>query len=216
MIAGLSDTIHQNSIQKKASQNISATDHKPLQSRITYMAQQDLLMPWLSVLNNVLIGMRLRGIRKNLHLLHRAKKLLTQVGLGKAMNRAPASLSGGMRQRVALARTLFENKPIVLMDEPFASLDAITKLQLQDLTAKLLTKRTIILVTHDPLEALRLGHHIHVMAGTPATLDEALILPGLPPRDPAESHVLRLEAELLTRLHKAHIMTDELPELTFC
>ena len=73
-----------------------------------------------------------------------------------------------MRQRVALARTLMEDRPIVLMDEPFSALDAITRLRLQEMAARLLAGRTVLLVTHDPLEALRLGHRIHVMAGQPA------------------------------------------------
>ena len=79
----------------------------------------------------------------------------------------PARLSGGMRQRAALARTLCEDRPVVLMDEPFAHLDAVTRLELQDLAARLLAGRTAVLVTHDPLEALRVGHQIRVLSGTP-------------------------------------------------
>ena len=83
-------------------------------------------------------------------------------------DRLPATLSGGMRQRVALARTLMEDRPIVLMDEPFSALDAITRHRLQDLAAELLVGRTVLLVTHNPLEALRLGHRIYVLSGRPA------------------------------------------------
>ena len=72
-----------------------------------------------------------------------------------------------MRQRAALARTLCEDRPVVLMDEPFAHLDAVTRLELQDLAARLLAGRTAVLVTHDPLEALRVGHQIRVLSGTP-------------------------------------------------
>ena len=74
-----------------------------------------------------------------------------------------------MRQRVALARTLMEDRPVVLMDEPFSSLDALTRYRLQALATGLLHERTVLLVTHDPSEALRLGHVIHVMRGSPAT-----------------------------------------------
>jgi putative hydroxymethylpyrimidine transport system ATP-binding protein len=89
------------------------------------------------------------------------------------------------------------------MDEPFGALDAISRLQLQDLAARLLAGRTVLLVTHDPLEAVRLGHRIHVMAGVPATLDVALEPPGAPPRDATDPAVLAAQAELLRRLARA-------------
>ena len=78
-----------------------------------------------------------------------------------------------MRQRVALARTLMEDRPIVLMDEPFSALDAITRHRLQDLAAELLVGRTVLLVTHNPLEALRLGHRVYVLGGRPASAARA-------------------------------------------
>jgi putative hydroxymethylpyrimidine transport system ATP-binding protein len=105
-----------------------------------------------------------------------------------------------MRQRTALARTLMEDKPIVLMDEPFASVDSITRHRLQALAARLLAGRTTVLVTHDPLEALRIGHRIHVMSGHPATLDAALVLPNDPPRDPTNEALRHTYGELLARL----------------
>ena len=104
----------------------------------------------------------------------RARELLAMVGLAGTERALPATLSGGMRQRVALARTLMEDRPIILMDEPFSSLDAITRYQLQALAADMLSGRTVLLVTHDPLEALRLGHRIHVLSGRPAELDGAI------------------------------------------
>ena len=99
------------------------------------MAQQDLLLPWLGALDNICLGARLRGERAD----HgRARHLLRAVGLEGYDGRLPRTLSGGMRQRVALAATLMEDRPIVLMDEPFAQLDALTRLRLQDLAADLL------------------------------------------------------------------------------
>jgi putative hydroxymethylpyrimidine transport system ATP-binding protein len=101
---------------------------------------------------------------------------------------------------VALARTLYEDRPVVLMDEPFSALDAITRARLQDLAAEVLAQRTVLLITHDPLEACRLGHSLWVMAGTPATLAPPLTMPGAPPRAPDDEAVLHRQGELLRRL----------------
>ena len=185
---------------------------RAVQDRVAYMAQQDLLLPWASVLGNVLLGPRLRGEDRDPDIVQRARGLIAQVGLKGREEDLPARLSGGMRQRVALARTLAENRPIVLMDEPFSALDAITRFALQELAARLLAERTVLLVTHDPLEALRLGHRITVMAGSPARLETALDvlddvggadeLPA-PPRDPGNADVLARQADLLKRLARA-------------
>jgi putative hydroxymethylpyrimidine transport system ATP-binding protein len=182
---------------------VADAEGRPVEGRIAYMAQQDLLLPWLSALDNVLLGYRLRG-RRDPALAGQARALLARVGLEDAAHKRPAQLSGGMRQRVALARTLMEARPIVLMDEPFAALDAITRSEMQDLASGLLAGRTVLLVTHDPLEALRLGHLVDVLSGRPARLDPEPIVPaGTPPRDPTGSGVLAQQAELLRRLTRA-------------
>ncbi len=168
--------------------------------RIAYMAQQDLLLPWMTVLDNVLLGPTLRRERPDPETRGRARDLLARVGLGGREGDRPAALSGGQRQRVALARTLMEDRPLVLMDEPFSALDAITRLRLQELAAELLAGRTVLLVTHDPLEALRLCHRIHVMAGAPAHVGPALEPPAAPPRAPDDPAVLALQGDLLRRL----------------
>ena len=139
----------------------SATDGKPLHNRISYMAQSDLLLPWLSVLDNICLGARLRGSCPDIS---SACDLLGRVGLSNYANQKPATLSGGMRQRAALARTLFEDRSIVFLDEPFSALDAATRADMQELTARVLTGRTVVLVTHDPAEAARLAHQITVMS----------------------------------------------------
>lgn len=174
----------------------------PVARRLAYMAQQDLLLPWLSLIDNVTIGFRLRGYGLS-GALDRGRGLLDRVGLGDKTDMLPAACSGGMRQRAALARTLLEDRPIVLMDEPFSALDAITRIRLQELAAELLGERTVLLVTHDPLEALRLGHDVVVMAGAPAQIDEPLRLRGDPPRDPGDPEVMSRQAELLRRLSAA-------------
>lgn len=170
---------------------------------VAYMAQHDLLLPWLSVLDNVLLGYRLRSDATARRAAEpRARSLLADVGLGDRMQDLPQALSGGMRQRAALARTLCEDRPIVLMDEPFGQLDAVTRLDLQDLAARLLEGRTVVMVTHDPLEALRLGHEIRVLSGTPFTVGPAIALSGAIPRDPADPAVLALQARLIGELRR--------------
>ncbi len=169
-------------------------------ANIAYMAQQDLLLPWLDALGNVTLGARLRRERPD-HA--RARELLRQVGLANYERALPATLSGGMRQRVALARTLMEGRPVILMDEPFSALDAITRVRLQELAAKLLRGRTILLVSHDPLEALRISKRIFIMSGRPARLSEAPLPNGETPRDPADTGLLRHHAELLQLLNAA-------------
>jgi putative hydroxymethylpyrimidine transport system ATP-binding protein len=139
----------------------TTTDGTPFDGRISYMAQSDLMLPWLNVLDNVLIGACLRGESPSEA---RARDLLERVGLSGYSDQKPATLSGGMRQRAALARTLFEDRPIVFLDEPFSALDAGTRADMQELAAELLMDRTVLLVTHDPAEAARLAHQISVMS----------------------------------------------------
>ena len=142
---------------------VSATDGAPLAGRIALMAQSDMLLPWLDVLGNVLLGARLRGERPDTA---RARALVARVGLAGREAERPRHLSGGERQRVALARTLMEDRPVVLLDEPYSALDARTRAQMQTLGAETLAGRTVLLVTHDPAEAARLGHRILVLTET--------------------------------------------------
>ncbi|PSW19953.1 ABC transporter ATP-binding protein [Photobacterium sanctipauli] len=159
---------------------LTTSDDSPLFGNVAYMAQQDLLLPWLNVLDNVCLSSRFGAKQVSDHA--RAIKLLEAVGLNGYEKATPDQLSGGMRQRVALARTLMQDKPLVLMDEPFSALDAVTRHKLQSLSAKLLKGRTVLLITHDPQEALRLGHHIHIMSGSPASLLPLGVPNSAPPR----------------------------------
>ena len=180
---------------------ITCSDHLPLAGRIAYMAQEDLLLPWLNVLDNVTLGHRLRDRSHNRpEVTERALQLLQNVGLAAFAHANPAELSGGMRQRAALARTLMENQPVVLMDEPFSALDAITRLELQNLAAELLRQRTTLLITHDPLEALRLGDAVYTLEGQPARLSTPLHPAGDAPRPAGDAQLLSLQARLLTQL----------------
>lgn len=168
---------------------------------VAYMAQRDLLLPWLSVLDNVLLGYRLRRDEAARRAAEpRARALLAEVGLGDRLTDLPQTLSGGMRQRAALARTLCEDRQIVLMDEPFGHLDAVTRFDLQDLAAHLLRGRTVVMVTHDPLEALRIGHEIRVLSGSPFAVGPVIAPSGAVPRDPADAALLALQARLISEL----------------
>jgi putative hydroxymethylpyrimidine transport system ATP-binding protein len=176
---------------------VAAGDGAPLVGRIAWMAQQDLLCPWLDVADNVLLGSRLRGERPDRD---KAAALIDAVGLADKRAAMPATLSGGQRQRVALARTLMEDRPVVLMDEPFGALDSITRWRLQELAARLLAGRTVVLVTHDPREALRLGHEIRVISGRPATLGAPMAPAGTAPRALDDPAMLTLETRLIAEL----------------
>lgn len=179
---------------------ITCEENNVLTNKISYMAQSDLLLPWLTALDNSLLGFHLRG-EKSPALIEKARLLFERVGLKKSETKYPEELSGGMRQRVALVRTLIENKPIVLMDEPFSSLDAITRYQLQDLAAELLKNRTVLLVTHDPMEALRIANDIIVMSGQPAQL-KTIQLKSQTPRNLSDKDVIENQEILFDALMK--------------
>ncbi|MEZ8114057.1 ABC transporter ATP-binding protein [Vibrio splendidus] len=148
---------------------LATSDELPLTDRIAYMAQQDLLLPWLSVIDNVCLSHRFQNPVSDKALqTNQALELLAAVGLADYANAMPDQLSGGMRQRVALARTLMQDKPVVLMDEPFSALDAVTRHKLQSLACELLRDKTVVLITHDPQEAVRLADNLYVLQGTPA------------------------------------------------
>lgn len=165
---------------------------------VALMAQDPGLIPWLDITGNVTLGARLRGQAPDLT---RAAQLIAAVGLADRARHMPDHLSGGQRQRVALARTLFEDRPMVLLDEPFSALDARTRAGMQDLAARLLAGRTVLLVTHDPPEAARLGDEILLstergLEAQPVTLPRA---PGTArPYDAPE--VLHMQAQLMRRM----------------
>lgn len=175
--------------------SITASDAVPLTNRISYMAQSDLLIPWLNVRENLALGAKLRGETADME---RAEHLIDRVGLSAHRAKKPHQLSGGMRQRVALARTLMEDRPIVLLDEPFSALDAGTRADMQELSAKMLDGRTVLLVTHDPAEASRLGHKIIVMSASGAK--EWPLPDAAPIRDITAPETLSCQAALLSHL----------------
>ena len=189
--------------------SVLCQDGFSLKGRIAWMAQQDLLLPWFTVLENITLGKRLRRRWQDMITgkpvisaedRDTAMSFLEKVGLTEKTNTLPQNLSGGQRQRAGLARTLMENRPVVLMDEPFAAVDAITRLNLQDMACELLANRTVLLITHDPLEALRLGHHVFHLRGHPARLTDAIEPPGQTPRSLENTALMSLQGQLLDRL----------------
>jgi len=149
---------------------------------IAWMSQNDLLLPWFSLLDNILLGAKLRN-EESAALRSRARHLMGAAGLAGYEDALPATLSGGMRQRGALLRTLMEERPVLLMDEPFSALDALARMKLQNLSARLTRKATVLLVTHDPMEALRMGHKILVLSKKPTQVKSVVSLVGTPPRN---------------------------------
>lgn len=196
MIAGLTTS------QETLSGEVMTNNAIPAHQQMAYMAQTDLLLPWLNVLDNVTVGFKLHHDTEldNRAYVNKAKILLEQVGLHTALHLYPAQLSGGMRQRVALVRTLMQDKPIILMDEPFSSLDAITRYKLQSLAADLLRHKTVLFVTHDPTECLRLSHDIYIMQHQPAMLKHILHLDSPTPRDLSAPDVIQHQALLFREL----------------
>lgn len=169
-----------------------------------YMPQRDLLLPWRSVLNNVILGPELAG--ENLKAARQeAASLLPLFGLEGFGEAYPATLSGGMRQRAALLRTFLTHREVMLFDEPFGALDALTR---RDLQAWLLDiwrqfNKTILFITHDVEEALFLSDRVLVMSPRPGriALDLTVDLPR--PRRPnllVEPHFIELKARLLAAL----------------
>jgi ABC-type nitrate/sulfonate/bicarbonate transport system ATPase subunit len=147
-------------------------------ARSAYMPQRDLLLPWLRAIDNASLALRNRGQRRAVARAH-AAPLFERLGLAGFGDSMPHELSGGMRQRVAFVRTLLAEKPVLLLDEPFAGLDAITRGEVQEWLVGALAAepRTVVLVTHDVEEALYLCDRVAVLSARPARVIEQLAAP---------------------------------------
>ena len=181
---------------------LATSDELPLTDRIAYMAQQDLLLPWLSVIDNVCLSHCFQNSASDKALqTNQALELLAAVGLADHASTLPDQLSGGMRQRVALARTLMQDKPVVLMDEPFSALDAVTRHKLQSLACELLKGKTVVLITHDPQEAVRLADNLYVLQGTPANA-QSLSVPNTATPRVLDGECAELQQAILDQLER--------------
>jgi NitT/TauT family transport system ATP-binding protein len=136
--------------------------------KVGYMLQQDYLFEWRTILENAVLGAEIQGVPMA-KARERATQLLTRYGLGQFLHHLPRQLSGGMRQRAALARTLCTEPDIVLLDEPFSALDSQTRLALADEITEILRReaKTVILVTHDIGEAVSMAERVIVMSRRP-------------------------------------------------
>lgn len=169
---------------------------------VAYMQQKDLLLPWRSLWDNILLGPELRSRSERRRLETEARALLREFGLERFARAWPAQLSGGMRQRAALVRTLLCEQPILLLDEPFGALDAITRGRLQRLLLRVWREygKTVLLVTHDVEEALLLSHRVVVLSAMPGRVLAEYGVP-IPHEARAESpELLRMRARILSTL----------------
>ena len=174
--------------------------------------QEYALFPWMTVAENVAFGLRVRRMPRAA-ISARVDELLQQLGLAEFRARFPKDLSGGMRQRVAIARVLALDSPILLMDEPFGALDALTRRTLQDELLRLWQRlrKTVVFVTHSIEEAIYLADRVVVMTYRPGTIkrDQHIDLPR--PRDPASSEFNALKRELailVTTEQERHVESE--------
>jgi ABC-type nitrate/sulfonate/bicarbonate transport system ATPase subunit len=163
--------------------SIDGADATGTIGRVGYMLQKDLLLPWRNVLDNVILGMEIQGLPLR-EARERALPLLRRYGLSGFEYLYPSALSGGMRQRAALLRTLLFDTDVILLDEPFGALDAQTKLHMQEWLLGLWADfgKTVVFVTHDVEEAIYLSDEVHVMATRPGRIVETIAVPIARPR----------------------------------
>jgi ABC-type nitrate/sulfonate/bicarbonate transport system ATPase subunit len=150
----------------------------PTDRPFAFMPQRDALMPWRRIIDNTTLGLEVQGMPRKEARKHVAP-LFEEFGLGGFEQHYPQALSGGMRQRAALLRTVVQERPVLLLDEPFGALDALTRNQMQIwLEAMWLRHRwTIILITHDVREAVMLSDRIHLLSPRPARVEQTIAVP---------------------------------------
>jgi NitT/TauT family transport system ATP-binding protein len=160
-----------------------------LNTHVGYITQDDNLLPWRTLLTNVELALELKGVRKAQRR-PRAHELLASLGLGGFEDAYPHQLSGGMRKRGSIARTLVADDPVILMDEPFGPLDAQTRLLLQDELLRIWTGsgKTIVFVTHDLVEAIALSDRIVIFTSVPGTIKSIHTIDISRPRDVFHIH----------------------------
>jgi len=178
-------------------------DGKPLPPKtrpFAFMPQHDALMPWRRIIDNTTLGLEVEGMTKQAARA-RVAPLFAEFGLGGFEQHYPAQLSGGMRQRAALLRTVVQNRDMLLLDEPFGALDALTRTQMQ-LWLETMWERhrwTVLLITHDMREAVLLSDRIYVLTGRPARVLREIEVP-LPRPRRVSAEASAIEADILESL----------------
>ena len=177
--------------------------------------QQHTLFPWKRVINNVAFGPKMRGIGRRQRR-EQAEEILKLVGLQDFAQRYPKQLSGGMQQRVEIARVLVNRPRLLLMDEPFGALDALTRMHMQELLLDIWSKvrTTIVFVTHDIDEALFLADRVLVMSHRPGRIIEEIKVPFARPRDAEISVTPEFSALKHRCLSLLHTRNEGLPRLS--
>ena len=180
------------------------TDPGERLARCAYMPQRDLLLPWLSAVDNASLALRIGGLSRT-RARAQAAEHFERLGLEGFEDSRPDQLSGGMRQRVAFLRTLMAGRPVLLLDEPFASLDAITRAEMQSWLAEVLEpdRHTVLLVTHDVEEALYLSDSVLVLSFRPARVVDRIEVNGPRAADRAAAVTSPAFAELRQRALRA-------------
>jgi len=156
--------------------NVWIDNQEPRVYADTALILQDYgLLPWKTVWENIMLGLQIKKLPKQ-ERVQRTEKILDQMGLTSLAKRYPAQLSGGQRQRIAIARSLVLEPRLLLMDEPFSSLDALTREEMQEYLLNIWrkTKQTILLITHNIEEAVFLGQEIFVMSPSPGTIQRKI------------------------------------------
>jgi ABC-type nitrate/sulfonate/bicarbonate transport system ATPase subunit len=176
-------------------------------AQCAFMPQRDLLLPWLSAIDNAALALRNRGVRRG-DARKQAEQLFERFGLAGFERARPSELSGGMRQRVAFLRTLIAGKPVLALDEPFASLDAITRAEMQQWLAGALgaDPRTAVLVSHDIEEALYLCDSVVVLSARPTRTITRLSAPA--PRAPNRDEAVTDPAFVTVREHAMQALRE--------
>jgi ABC-type nitrate/sulfonate/bicarbonate transport system ATPase subunit len=180
---------------------------------VAYMPQRDLLLPWRSVRRNVTLPLEVRGLGVK-EAEQRADELFPVFGLDGFEDVYPFTMSGGMRQRAALMRTVIQDARVLLLDEPFGALDSLTRGEMQDFLLEIWDRfrRTVVFITHDIREAIYLSDRIHVMTARPATIRGTFGVPLSRPRTIemiTAPEFVALEGELLRALREETIHMHE-------
>ncbi|SUE17021.1 ABC transporter ATPase [Rhodococcus gordoniae] len=175
--------------------------------RVALMPQKDLLFPWRTVLDNCTLGLEVQGVRRS-DARARARELLPTFGLSGFEDAAPHQLSGGMRQRASLARTVLQGRDVLLLDEPFGALDSLTRTEMQLWLQEVWQQHrwTVLMVTHDVREAVLLSDRVVVLGPRPTRVQHEVHVPLPRPRTLetcVSSEFVALEHELMEVLHRS-------------